>query len=90
MTNQHWVVTLTPDAVADKYKVARSEAARLTEALAVLYDGPHPTGFKPYGTDSLVNVFEYTDKGYRIIYEVLTEQSTMRVLFFEPAPIHGV
>jgi mRNA-degrading endonuclease RelE of RelBE toxin-antitoxin system len=87
MPEPRWTVKLTPDAVTDKYKVARGEAARLSEALALLYQGPHPAGFKPYGEGSMVNVYEYTRNGYRIIYEVLAEQLTMRVIFFEPAPV---
>jgi mRNA-degrading endonuclease RelE of RelBE toxin-antitoxin system len=89
MPKQRWSVKLTPDAVADKYKVARGEAARLSEALTVLYEGPHPAGFKPYGEDSLGYVYEYTRNGYRIIYEVIAEQLTIRVLFFAPAPVDG-
>lgn len=89
MPSQRWIVQLTPDAVADKYKVVRGEAARLSEALAMLYAGPHPTGYMPYGQEPFTNVFEYTRNGYRIIYEVLAAQSMMRVLFFEPAPTHS-
>jgi mRNA-degrading endonuclease RelE of RelBE toxin-antitoxin system len=87
MSEQKWTVKLTPDAVADKYKIARGEAAKLSEALALLYGGPQPSGCKPYGEGSLGHVFEYQRNGYRIIYEVLAEQLTIRVIFFEPTPI---
>jgi mRNA-degrading endonuclease RelE of RelBE toxin-antitoxin system len=90
MPERRWTVTLTPDAVTDKYKVARGEAARLSEALAVLYAGPRPPGVKPYGDGSLANVYEYTRNGYRIIFEVLAQPLTICVHFFEPVSAGGV
>ena len=86
MPDPRWVVRLTPDAVADKYKVSRGEAAQLSEALAVLYHGPAGPGHKPYADGLFANTFEYAYNGYRIVYEVLLEQRTMRVLYFAPAP----
>ena len=86
MPEHRWVVRLTPDAVADKYKVSRGEAAQLSEALAVLYHGPAAPGHKPYADGLFANTFEFAYNGYRIIYEVLLEQRTIRVLYFEPAP----
>ena len=86
MSDHRWVVRLTPDAVADKYKVSRGEAAQLSAALAVLYNGPAASGHKPYADGLFANTFEYVYNGYRIIYEVLLEQRTIRVLYFEPAP----
>ena len=85
MSDHRWVVRLTPDAVADKYKVSRGEAAQLSAALAVLYQSPAAPGHKPYADSLFANTYEYEYNAYRIIYEVLLEQRTIRVLYFEPA-----
>ena len=86
MSDTRWGVRLTPDAVADKYKVSRGEAAQLSAALAVLYHGPAAPGHKPYANGLFANTFEYAYNGYRIVYDVLLEQRTIRVLYFAPAP----
>ena len=86
MPDPRWVVRLTPDAVADKYKVSRGEAAQLSEALAVLYHGPAAPGHKPYADGLFANTFEFAYNGYRIVYEVLLEQRTIQALYFAPAP----
>lgn len=83
MPPQRWSVVLTPEAVADKYKVPRGEAAQLSATLAELYNGPQPHGYRPYGEDNTMpTVFEFTRHGYRIVYEVIADRHTIRVLFF--------
>jgi mRNA-degrading endonuclease RelE of RelBE toxin-antitoxin system len=83
MSPQRWSVVLTPEAVADKYKVPRGEAAHLSAALAELYNGPQPPGYRLYSDDNTMpTVFEFTRHGYRIVYEVIADRRTIRVLFF--------
>ena len=83
MPDQRWNVSLTSDAVADKYKVSRGEAAQLRDALAMLYHGPAVPGCKPYADGLFPDTYEFVTNGYRIIYEVMNEQRTIRVIFFE-------
>ena len=80
----HWTVKITPAAAADRYKIVRGEAAVLGEVLALLYQS-HPPGGFPYADGSMDNTYEYTQSGYRAIYEALEEERVIRVLFFELA-----
>lgn len=81
MSNQQWNVSFSPVALKDKYKIPRGEAAMFRDAVAVLYAGPHPQGAEAVQDEP--NTFQYVRNGYLIAYEVMQEERTNRIVYFD-------
>ena len=67
-----------------KYRIPRGEAANFADAVNVLHNGPEPEGYEV--VVEYMNVFRYSRNGYQIWYEVITEERSIRVIYFEPEP----
>ncbi|MEM7534139.1 MAG: hypothetical protein AAF639_18295 [Chloroflexota bacterium] len=76
-----WNIRFTPDALADKFKLPRGEAANFADAIAKLFVGPHPNG---YILEDAPDTYSYISHGYEVVYQVLTDIRTIRVVMFSP------
>jgi len=81
MVPEQWSVSFDAAANIEKYKIPRGQAATFAKVVSVLFNGPKPKGYKP--VEDLLEVYEYTQKGYRIVYEVLRDERRIRVMLFE-------
>lgn len=81
MIKQQWDVRFSPVALQDKYKIPRGEAALFRDAVSVLFVGPHPAGAE--AAPNAANAFQYWRNGYMIVYEVLQETRTNRIVYFD-------
>jgi len=76
-----WTIRFARRATEDKYKIPRGEAARFTEAIAILRNGPALSDREM--VENSPHTYQYIRNGYLIAYEVLEAEHAIRVVYFE-------
>lgn len=78
-----WTLHLAPDVARYIYTLPRGQAVELRDALAALPTNPRPEDAQRLVIEELNHVYAVKLGLYRIEYQLIEEQHTVRVLYVE-------